>query len=116
MLDMKATTKTGKNMERGTSTEVMAPTLLVRFKIIRSMEMGYILGPMIDSMRGVGCRIRWRAMGCSSGAMAGDMREIIRWIKNMGLVFLPGLTGVSTRDYGSMENNTVRGNILVAMV
>ena len=54
-------------------------------------------------------------MGCSSGAMAGDMREIIRWIKNMGLVFLPGLTGVSTRDYGSKENNTVRGNILVAM-
>ena len=49
------------------------------------------------------------------GVMEGNMRGNIKQIKNTGVVFLPGLTGVSTRDYGMMENNTVRGNILVAM-
>ena len=114
--NMRVTIIMGKNKESGIFFSLMDHDSLENLKIIKLMERECIPGLMIESMKEIEWTIRWMVMEFLNGLMERSLTGNIKQTKNMGMVFLPGLMDVSTRDYGSTENSTGRANILVAMV
>lgn len=60
---------------------------------------------MEGSSKENGWIITWKEWGCTLGQMGGSMRESIKMIKNMVMVYMTGSMEDITRDGGTKENN-----------
>ena len=76
------------------------------------MEMVNMFGPMAESTMDNGLIIKWKDLGLSPGAMAGDMWVNIKMIKNMDKELSNGLMAENTSANGVKENNTVKEHTL----
>ena len=62
---------------------------------------------MVESMMVSGKITKWKAMACSHGLMAEDMRVNILMIKKKDKEFSIGLMAENMKEIGKMESNTV---------
>lgn len=84
----------------------MAAPMTANSMRIISKETEFISGLTAETTKVNGRIIRWRAMVCSHGLMAEDMKENISMIKKKVKEFFTGQMEESMKVTGKMANNT----------
>ena len=71
----------------------------------KNMGTASILGPMVQSMKGIGCVIRWKEKENVCGSMVEHMKENGKMVRCMGKESTFGVMVKDTKVHTTMERN-----------